>query len=246
MTLSTVTRPDWAPKGREGWSPAGPKGQQLEVGAWRAPKLLVINNVQNIEQWWSVWTKVRAAFRFIPSLGWQFTPAVLIWWQEAALCWRPGRRDQCRPRPSALSPQCSANVLSISLYVYYLQQKEKPMFTTSKITNFASDVFALIIIKYYTPLQCHKIFASPIWYLNNISSNFPNNLGNPGQPLPRPSTFSHPSLASICTAAHKRFNFPVLSSNICPLFCWCMYCSSNTFLWGTVILNGTSVSLNNS
>ena len=31
----------WAPEGREGRSQAGPKGHQLEVGARRAPKLLV-------------------------------------------------------------------------------------------------------------------------------------------------------------------------------------------------------------
>ena len=31
----------WAPKGREGRSQASPKGHQLEVGAWGAPKLLV-------------------------------------------------------------------------------------------------------------------------------------------------------------------------------------------------------------
>ena len=31
----------WAPEGREGQSQAGPKGHKLEVGARRAPKLLV-------------------------------------------------------------------------------------------------------------------------------------------------------------------------------------------------------------
>ena len=32
----------WAPEGREGQSQAGPKGRKLEVGARRAPRLLVI------------------------------------------------------------------------------------------------------------------------------------------------------------------------------------------------------------
>ena len=36
-----------APKGREGRSQAGPKGYELEVGAQRAPKLLVHNILQN-------------------------------------------------------------------------------------------------------------------------------------------------------------------------------------------------------
>ena len=31
----------WAPVGREGRSQAGPKGRKLEVGARRAPRLLV-------------------------------------------------------------------------------------------------------------------------------------------------------------------------------------------------------------
>ena len=34
---------NWAPVGREGRSQAGPKGRQLEVGARRAPRLLVVN-----------------------------------------------------------------------------------------------------------------------------------------------------------------------------------------------------------
>ena len=33
----------WALEGREGRSQAGPKGRQLEVGAQRAPRLLVYN-----------------------------------------------------------------------------------------------------------------------------------------------------------------------------------------------------------
>ena len=33
----------WAPEGREGRSQGGPKGRRLEVGARRAPKLLVLN-----------------------------------------------------------------------------------------------------------------------------------------------------------------------------------------------------------
>ena len=36
-----VSHTAWAPKGHEGRSQAGPKGQQLEVGAQRVPKLLV-------------------------------------------------------------------------------------------------------------------------------------------------------------------------------------------------------------
>ena len=32
----------WAPKEHEGWSQAGPKGRQLEVGAQQAPGVLVI------------------------------------------------------------------------------------------------------------------------------------------------------------------------------------------------------------
>ena len=35
----------WAPDGREGRSQAGPKGRQLEVGARRAPRLLVIYKI---------------------------------------------------------------------------------------------------------------------------------------------------------------------------------------------------------
>ena len=35
----------WAPEGREGRSQAGPKGRQLEVGARRAPRPLVLNKL---------------------------------------------------------------------------------------------------------------------------------------------------------------------------------------------------------
>ena len=40
-TDAWVTRPE-RPKGREGSYQAGPKGRSLEVGAQRAPRLLVI------------------------------------------------------------------------------------------------------------------------------------------------------------------------------------------------------------
>ena len=39
----------WAPEGREGRSQAGPKGRKLEVGARRAPKLLVLWYFPNIK-----------------------------------------------------------------------------------------------------------------------------------------------------------------------------------------------------
>ena len=36
----------WEPEGREGRSQGGPKGRKVEVGAQRAPKLLVMYNLQ--------------------------------------------------------------------------------------------------------------------------------------------------------------------------------------------------------
>ena len=43
----------WAPEGREGRSQAGPKGRKLEVGAWRAPRLLVVYilSMEQNEMW---------------------------------------------------------------------------------------------------------------------------------------------------------------------------------------------------
>ena len=38
----------WAPEGREGRSQRGPKGRKLEVGARRAPKLLVVDIVVDV------------------------------------------------------------------------------------------------------------------------------------------------------------------------------------------------------
>ena len=40
-TTCGVGHTAWVPEGREGRSQAGPKGRKLEVGAQRAPKLLV-------------------------------------------------------------------------------------------------------------------------------------------------------------------------------------------------------------
>ena len=44
----------WAPEGREGRSQAGPKGRKLEVGAQRAPRLLVFKLKKKKIIWTSI------------------------------------------------------------------------------------------------------------------------------------------------------------------------------------------------
>ena len=57
----------WAAEGREGWSQAGPKGHKLEVGARRAPKLLV----------WGIFGKLEVFDNFGHGQFWQFCSQML-------------------------------------------------------------------------------------------------------------------------------------------------------------------------